>query len=84
MKNVKKRLFRSLKNLLPILATASLIGCAAGNSRGLCSTLTLHDYSRAQQSQVADELGAAPDGATWPTWMRDYAALRAEVRACKD
>jgi hypothetical protein len=40
------------------------------------------EYSRAEQTQVADEVAALPGNALIVGWLADYAVLRAQVRAC--
>ena len=79
---------RSPRRRLALLAIvlASLAGCATGgsNSSGnACALLPLRTYPAAEQHQVADEIDTAPASAAWPTWIEDYGALRAAVRACK-
>lgn len=58
----------------------SLIACAGGNSE-VCPTL--YAYPAEVQAQAAAELEALPPGAALPRMMGDYAAVRAEIRACR-
>ncbi len=39
-------------------------------------------YSRAEQTEVADEVTALPGNALIVGWLADYAVVRAQVRAC--
>ena len=45
--------------------------------------LSLAPYSQAVQNEVANEMEAAAVTARWPELLTDYAALRAQVRACR-
>jgi len=40
------------------------------------------EYSRAEQSPVAEEVTALPEGALIEGWLADYAVLREQARAC--
>jgi hypothetical protein len=40
------------------------------------------EYSRAEQSRVAEEVTALPEGALIEGWLADYAVLREQARAC--
>jgi hypothetical protein len=40
------------------------------------------EYSRAEQTQVVDEVAALPEGAVIVGWLADYAVLRDQARAC--
>jgi len=40
------------------------------------------DYSRAEQTRVAEEVAALPEGALIVAWLADYAVLRDQARAC--
>jgi hypothetical protein len=39
-------------------------------------------YSRAEQTRIAQEVAALPEGAIIPEWLADYAVLREQARAC--
>lgn len=79
---------RHHRMLLPLIALLSCSGCAtgAGSDGGVnpCRLLPLPSYSRAFNAALADELSAAPAAARWPLAIRDYAALRDAVRACRN
>lgn len=69
-----------MRTLLWIAAAAvSLTACATGSS-DVCPTLYAYDVKT--QAQAAAELDALPEGAALPRMMGDYAAVRAEIRAC--
>jgi hypothetical protein len=76
-----------LRRALPWIGLAFLAGCGTETSSvpvpNPCGALTLQTYTAAQQSKVADEMDAAPATAEWPAFVRDYGALRSEVRACQ-
>lgn len=75
-----------LRQALLLIGLASLTSCAAGNSEPAlnpCGALTVKTYTAEQQKQVADEIDGAPVNTEWPSWIRDYGASRAEIRACK-
>lgn len=40
------------------------------------------EYSRAEQSGMADEIEASPEGAMMIDWLADYAVTRDQARAC--
>ena len=40
------------------------------------------EYSRAEQTQVAEEIAVLPEGALIVGWLADYAVLRAQLRIC--
>ena len=40
-------------------------------------------YSPAEQTRVADEVAALPQGAVIIAWLADYAVRRDQVRACQ-
>jgi len=66
-----------------VIAMISLSGCAKVGSDGsplACPPVV--EYSRAEQTQVADEVAALPGNALIVGWLADYAVLRAQVRAC--
>jgi hypothetical protein len=41
------------------------------------------DYSWAEQTRLADEVAALPEGAVIVGWLADYAVLRDQVRTCR-
>lgn len=79
-----------LRKALPLgIAALLLTSCATGSFEAQatrtvnpCRAVPLVAYTRAQQTAVADEIGAAPPHAMWPRFIRDYGALRSAVRAC--
>ena len=67
------------------LATATILlsGCARGSSEsppGACPPVV--DYSRAEQTRLAEEVATLPEGALIVGWLADYAVLREQARAC--
>ena len=82
---MKPRQSRLLRWPLLTAGLLSLSGCAEGQSEpavNACKLLALPAYTAVEQSQVADEMDAAPQSARWPTWVEHYVRLRQEVRAC--
>ena len=86
------RVSGSSRRKLPLLLSGllSLSGCAAAPAYDTgrpaanpCRFIALKDYSPAFNHTLADELQAAPAGATWPGIVPDYMALRDAVRACQ-
>ena len=72
--------------LLLLIVATLCAGCAQDRSEAhvnACALLPLRDYDRAAQNEVADEMEAASGTARWPELVTDYAALRAQVRACR-
>jgi hypothetical protein len=67
--------------LLTSALIVSLTGCAKGVSEP-CPSLV--EYDRAEQAQAADELAALPEGSALARLTGDYAAVRAEIRACRN
>ena len=64
-------------------ATIFLTGCATGGSdapSGVCPPVV--EYSRTEQTRVAEEVAALPEGALIVGWLADYAVLRDQARAC--
>ena len=58
--------------------------CATGSSDvalGVCPPVV--DYSAAEQSRAAAEVGALPEGAMIVRMLADYAVLRDQARACQ-
>lgn len=41
------------------------------------------EYSQDEQSRVAEEVMAQPEGALIVGWLADYAVLREQARACR-
>ena len=61
-----------------------LTACSKGSfdtSPSACPPVV--DYTPAEQSRVAQEVAALPEGAVVPEWLADYAVLRAQVRVCR-
>lgn len=67
--------------MLIVGVAAFLTACARENSSPVCPTLP--EYTAQLQQQAAAELGAMPESAALVRFMGDYAAMRAEVRACR-
>ena len=64
-------------------ATIFSTGCAGVSSdlpASACPPVV--EYSRAEQSRVAGEVTALPEGALIPGWLADSAVLRDQARAC--
>jgi len=40
------------------------------------------EYSRAEQTRLAEEVAKIPEEALILDWLADYAVLRAQARAC--
>nr|WP_286164056.1 hypothetical protein [Loktanella sp. PT4BL] len=63
--------------------TIFLTGCAVVGSEAPDSDCPpVVEYSRAEQTQVAGELAALPEGTLIVGWLADYAVLRKQARAC--
>ena len=65
-------------------ATIFLTGCATAGSDappGACPPVVA--YGKAEQTRVAEEVAALPEGALIVTWLADYAVLRDQARACR-
>nr|WP_247651364.1 hypothetical protein [Roseovarius autotrophicus] len=63
--------------------TILLTGCATAGSDappGACPPVV--EYSRVEQTRVAEEVAALPDGALILGLLADYAVLRDQARAC--
>lgn len=70
------------RSLLIVLAMVSLTACATGNSdTATCAAVV--EYDKAMQEAAAAALEALPEGSPLTPLMGDYAALRAELRACR-
>jgi len=61
-------------------AAVSLTACATGSS-DVCPTL--YAYDAETQTRAADELATLPADAVLIRLTGDYAAVRAEIRACR-
>ncbi len=66
-----------------VAATLSLTACATAGSSPSAVCPSLVPYSAEEQARAADELAALPAAAELGRLMGDYAALRAEIRACR-
>ena len=61
-----------------------LSGCAGVGSDGRHSACPpVVEYSRTEQTRVADEVAALPEDAVITEWLADYAVLREQARACR-
>ncbi|HEV8034935.1 hypothetical protein [Yoonia sp.] len=54
----------------------------AGSDTPYSACLPVVEYSRAEQTRVAEELAALPEGALIVEWLADYAVLREQARTC--
>ncbi len=65
-----------------MIATLWLSGCAtAGSDHTACPPVV--EYSPADQTRVATEVGAMAEGAMLVRMMSDYTVLREQARACR-
>lgn len=64
------------------LAALSLAGCVTVRSEYVCPRL--EEYSKTQQTRLANELDAAPQDAIWPKFIIDYSRHRTACRAIED
>ena len=74
------------KLTLLAIALISLTACgdlASNPGAGSCAGLPLRIYDAAFSARLADEVAAAPVGATWLGAIADYIGLRDAVRACQ-
>ena len=53
---------------------------ASARALGVCPLVI--EYSRAEQTLIAEEVVALPEDAQIVGWLADYAALREQVKAC--
>ena len=72
----------------PLIALAAamilLTGCEkVGSETPHSACPPVVEYSRAEQTQVAGELAALPEGTLIVGWLADYAVLRDQARACQ-
>jgi len=63
-------------------ATILLSACAMGGSDVLAPCPPVVEYSRAEQSRIAEETHALPEDAKIIHWLADYAVMREQARAC--
>lgn len=67
-----------------VIAMIFLIGCARVSSEAQPSACPpVVDYSRVEQTHIADEVTALPEGAMIVGWLADYAVLRDQVQTCQ-
>ncbi|MCL1629890.1 hypothetical protein M3N55_14230 [Roseibaca sp. V10] len=61
-----------------------LSACAGGSfDAAPCVCPPVVEYSRAEQTKVAAELGALPEGSMIANWLADYTVLRDQARDCR-
>ena len=72
-----------LRLMLPVIAVSLLTACATGSSDPACVCPPVKKYDRNFQTQLAEEIEAAPLDAVFPVALQDYAVMRAQARACK-
>lgn len=82
-------MLKPLRLLPPLVIVISLLtGCVPANSDPapvvVVTCPTLIEYDQATLNRLANEIDAQPGGSLLPVFMMDYAALRAQVRACRD
>lgn len=70
--------------MLPAIAVSLLTACATGSSDPACVCPPVKEYKQDFQTQLANEIEAAPQDAAFPVAMQDYAVMRAQARACKE
>lgn len=66
-----------------VIVTLLLSACATAGFDtvpGVCPPVV--EYSSAEQTRVAEEVAALPQGALIVGWLADYVVLREQVRAC--
>lgn len=71
-----------LKRALLALTLISMTSCDLATSE-VSACPTLYSYPPELQKRAADESTRLPPGSALRIFMRDYAAVRAEIRACK-
>ena len=69
-----------LLRLVPLLATISLAGCAPTISSD-CPPLRAYDAGF--RARAAEELTLLPQASAIEEMLKDYAVLRAQLRACR-
>ena len=67
---------------VPLISMLSLSACGMGSSDRPSSCPPVVNYSAAEQSRAAAEVGALPEGAMIARMLSDYAVLRDQARAC--
>ncbi len=61
-----------------------LTACAGVGSDGRHSACPpVVEYSRAEQTRVAEEVAALPERTGISEWLADYAVMRDQARACR-
>jgi len=67
-----------------VIATSCLTGCATVGfeTGGVAACPPVVDYSRTEQTRVAEEVEALPEGSAVVEMMGDYAVMRDQVREC--
>ena len=55
-------------------------GAGFDGTYGACPSVV--EYNRAEQTRLAEEVAALPEGAMIVDWLADYAVLRDQARAC--
>jgi hypothetical protein len=60
----------------------SLSGGAMGGSDVPAACPPVVEYSRTEQSRIAEETLALPEDAKIILWLADYAVMREQARAC--
>lgn len=65
-----------------VAATIFLTGCTRGDSElgGPCPPVV--EYSRGEQTRLADEVARLPEASLIPEWLADYAVMRDQARVC--
>ena len=67
----------------PAAATLFLTACAGGSFNTAPSACPpVVKYTQAEQTRVAEEVAALPEGALIMGWLADYTVLRDQARAC--
>lgn len=67
---------------LPLIGLTSLL-LLSGCAKAVSNCPALREYTLAEQYRAADEQDALPPTSMLAEFMSDYAALRAQVRACR-
>jgi hypothetical protein len=69
--------------MLLAIAVSLLTACATANSDPACVCPPIKKYDREFQRKLADEIEAAPAGATFPVALQDYALVRQQISQCR-
>lgn len=69
---------------LPAIGMSLLAACATGSFDPACVCPPVKEYDRAFQTQLAEEIEAAPEDTVFPVALQDYALMRAQARACRE